>query len=185
MTRWRRGQGLDAAALTRLYHSHAHELHRYIARRTYDAEVAFDLVAETFAAAFHDRGQYRGTTDREALAWLYGIARHQLSHYFRRGEAESRALERYGIERPGLDDEDLRRAEELAGIAFLRRRVSRELARLSGGQRDAVVMRIVDELPYDEIAEELGISEQTVRARVSRGLRTLADALERDRGSIA
>jgi RNA polymerase sigma-70 factor (ECF subfamily) len=47
------------------------------------------------------------------------------------------------------------------------------------------MMRIVDELPYEEIAEELGISEQTVRARVSRGLRALADALEHDRGSIA
>jgi RNA polymerase sigma-70 factor (ECF subfamily) len=185
MTRWRRSSGLDAAELSRLYREYAHDLHRYLARRTFDVEVAFDLVAETFAAAYRDRAQYRGATDQEALAWIYGIGRHQLSHYFRRGEAESRALERYGLERPAFDDDDLRRAEELAGIAFVRRRIRSELARLSHGQRDALVMRIVDELPYEEIAEELGISEQTVRARVSRGLRTLANALEQDRGSIA
>lgn len=185
MSRWRRSHGLDAAHLSVLYRDHAHDLHRYLARRTYDAEVALDLVAETFAIAFRDRRQYRGGSDSEALGWIYAIARHQLSHYFRRGEAETRALRRYGVERPAFDDEDLRRAEELAGIAFVRRRVRGELAKLSGGQREAVMMRIVDELPYDEIAEELGISEQTVRARVSRGLRALADALEHDRGSIA
>jgi RNA polymerase sigma-70 factor (ECF subfamily) len=38
---------------------------------------------------------------------------------------------------------------------------------------------VLDELPYPQIAERLGVSEQTVRARVSRGLRALAAALDR------
>jgi RNA polymerase sigma-70 factor (ECF subfamily) len=49
---------------------------------------------------------------------------------------------------------------------------------LSGDQREALRLRVIDELPYPQIAETPGVSEQTARARVSRGLRRLADAVE-------
>jgi RNA polymerase sigma-70 factor, ECF subfamily len=45
-------------------------------------------------------------------------------------------------------------------------------------QGDALRLRVIDERSYPEIAETLGVSEQAARARVSRGLRRLADALE-------
>jgi RNA polymerase sigma-70 factor, ECF subfamily len=51
------------------------------------------------------------------------------------------------------------------------------LQTLSPHQRDAVRMRVVDELPYGELARRLGVSEPTARARVSRGIRALQDAL--------
>ena len=54
------------------------------------------------------------------------------------------------------------------------------LGTLSDDQRSALQLRVVDELSYREVAEQLGATEQTVRARVSRGLRALADALEPD-----
>ena len=38
-------------------------------------------------------------------------------------------------------------------------------------------MRVVDDLPYEEVARRLGVSEPTARARVSRGLRALQGAL--------
>jgi RNA polymerase sigma-70 factor (ECF subfamily) len=41
----------------------------------------------------------------------------------------------------------------------------------------AIELRIVRELPYPEVAAELGVSEQTARARVSRGLRALRQAM--------
>ena len=54
-------------------------------------------MGETFAQAFANRARYRGREDREALAWIYGIARHELSMYFRRGVVERRALARLGV----------------------------------------------------------------------------------------
>jgi RNA polymerase sigma-70 factor (ECF subfamily) len=48
------------------------------ARRTYDPEIAVDLLAETFAAAFEERDSFRGDGDDAAIAWIYGIARHQV-----------------------------------------------------------------------------------------------------------
>ena len=53
------------------------------------------------------------------------------------------------------------------------------LAELGPEQREAVRLRVVDELGYPAVAARLGVSEQTARARVSRGLRALAAAVDR------
>lgn len=53
-----------------------------------------------------------------------------------------------------------------------------ELGRLSHVQRQAVELRIVEELPYAELARRLDISEGTARVRVNRGLKALASALD-------
>ena len=49
----------------------------------------------------------------------------------------------------------------------------------SAPQREALPLRVVDELPYTDVADSLGISQQAARARVARGLKTLAAALDR------
>jgi RNA polymerase sigma-70 factor (ECF subfamily) len=156
----------------------------YIARKTMDAGIAADLTAETFAQAFTNRGQFRGHTREEAIGWLYGIARHQVSHFIRRDRAEARALERLGIQRPHLSDVELERLEDLSGISDLRRRVASHLSDLSHEQQEALRLRVLEEQSYEEMAEHLGINEQAVRARVSRGMRTLADRLRGDAGEI-
>lgn len=150
----------------------------FFARRVFESEVAMDLTAETFAEAFSDRHRFRGHTETEAAAWLFSIARHQFSHYVRRGKAELRALERLGLEVPDLTQGDLDRVEELADLASLREEVSRGMDSVSAEQRDALRLRVVDELPYREVAMRLAISEETARARVSRGLRALLCLLE-------
>jgi len=175
---------ITSDSLDALYRSHASGMAVYIARKTMDAGVAADLTAETFAQAFTNRRQFRGQTHEEAIGWLYAIARHQVSHFVRRDRAEARALERLGIQRPHLSDLELERLEELAGISDLRRRVASHLSDLSHEQQEAVRLRILEEQTYEEMAEHLGINEQAVRARVSRGMRTLADRLEGETGEI-
>jgi RNA polymerase sigma-70 factor (ECF subfamily) len=83
-----------------------------------------------------------------------------------------------GIRVPVVHHDDLALIEERAGLADLRAALGRELERLSDGQRQALQLRVVEERPYDEVARRLGVSEQTARARVSRGLRALTAALE-------
>ncbi len=142
-----------------------------------------DLMAETFAQAFTDRGRFRGSEDGAALAWIFGIARHQLGKYFRRGVVERRALGRLGLEVGLLADADYERIDELAGLRSLRVAVGSGLAALSLEQREALQLRVVEERSYTELASTLGITEQTARARVSRALRTLAKATEHLEGS--
>jgi RNA polymerase sigma factor (sigma-70 family) len=163
------------SAFSAVYEAKAAELLLFLVRRTFDVEVARDLAAETFAQAFESRKRFRGQTDAEASAWLYGIARHQLSRYERNGVIHRRAIERLGIDVPAVSEEDYRRVVELAGLADLRRTIADAFSALPYEQREALQLRVIDEHEYRDVAASLGISEETARARVSRALRRIAD----------
>lgn len=163
--------------LDELYRRHSRELVAFLTRRTWDPEVAVDLMAESFATALGEAGRFRGSTDAEAAGWLYGIARHQLSGWYRRGEVEQRALRRLGIERRELTDDELERIVELGGLKDTRQAVARGLGAFTGDIRKALCLRVVQERSYGEVAVALGITEQAARARVSRALRALGDHL--------
>lgn len=152
----------------------------FFARRTYDPEVAVELTAETFAAAVSDRATFRGSGDDVATAWLYAIARHQLSGWFRHARVEREALGRLGLQPPQLSEGEYERIEELAGMAQLRADVAAGLDELSEEHRAALQARIVEEHTYAQVAAQLGVTEQVARARVSRGVRALAATLRAD-----
>ena len=150
----------------------------FFARRVLDPEVALDLTAETFAQALASRSKFWGQSEEEAVAWIYGIARHQLSRYFRAGSTESRAIRRLSLDVPELSAADVSAIEREAGLGELRTAMAAALREVSEEQRDALRLRLVDELAYPEVADRLGISEESARARVSRGLRSLANHFE-------
>ena len=161
-----------------LYATHRESLLLFLVRRTADAQVALDLWGETFAHAAAGLSRFHGGGEAEAAAWLYGIARRRLALYYRRGHAERRALERLRLERPPADPGLLAEIERRAGLSALRVELAAALAQLSPAVRSAVQLRVVDELPYPDVAQRLGISEQAARARVSRGLAALAGLLD-------
>ena len=167
----------DPAAFTEVYEEHVRDVLRFFARRTLDPEAALDLTAESFAQAYAGRRSFRGRKPTEARSWLFTIAHRQLASYYERGTVERRARERLGVERPPAQPEELARVDELVGSDAMRRTVAAELDRLPDDQRRAVTLRVVDELGYPEVAARLAVSEQTARARVSRGLRTLRATL--------
>jgi RNA polymerase sigma factor (sigma-70 family) len=168
----------EPVAFAGLYSARSERLLVFFVRRTFDVEAARDLTAETFAQAFQHRRRFRGRTDAEADAWLYAIARHQLSRYARRGVSEQKAIRKLGIRLPAVSEDDHDRILELAGLDQIRDRVSAAVSRLSTRDRDVLRLRVIDERPYPEVAEALGVSEQAARARVSRALRQLADAID-------
>jgi RNA polymerase sigma-70 factor (ECF subfamily) len=168
----------DPELFAEFYASMYEQVLGYFARRTWDPETAFDLMAETFAAAFAGLPQFRGETEEESYAWLWTIARHQLSHWSRRGKVSRQCLERLGVDPPALSDDEFERVEELADVSRLRAELAEALDALNDDQREAVRLRVLEDRSYEEIAGELRITQQVARARVSRGLRTLALALE-------
>jgi RNA polymerase sigma-70 factor, ECF subfamily len=169
---------LSADELAALYDRHAEEILAFLVRRTWDPEIAVDILAETFALALTGRQRFRGRRDEAARAWLFGIARHELADHFRRDGAQRRALARLGIERRPLTDAEYERIEELAGSRELRDRVAEELEALPVDQREAVRLRVVEEQGYETLARTLDISQDTARARVSRGLQELRVAID-------
>jgi RNA polymerase sigma factor (sigma-70 family) len=173
----------DADAFMEFYGREREAVTVFTARRTFDVSVAADLTAETFALALTSWSRLRGRSEEEARAWLFTVARRQVSRYFRRSKIEMRATQRLGIRVPQIHDDDVAAIEERAGLADLRASVRAELERLSAEQREALRLRIVEERSYEEVAVALGISEQAARARVSRGLRALAQSLEPQRAT--
>ena len=164
--------------LDALYREHHDALLRFFARRTADGEVALDLWAETFAQVVRGQSRFRGRGADEQAAWLYAIAQRQLATYYRRGFAERRALERLKIERPPADPALVEEIERRAGLDELRTEIATALGTLGPDTRHAVQLRVLDELPYAQIADQLTITETAARARVSRGLKALRDVLE-------
>lgn len=151
---------------------------RFFAREVLDPETAFDLTAETFAAAFEALPAFRGKTADEGYAWLWTIARRQLYRHTGRDRVHTTAVQRLGLDVKPLTDVEFERAEQLADLSARLPEIHAALEHLGYDQREAITLRIVEERPYTEIARELGVSEPVVRARVSRGLRELAVLLQ-------
>jgi RNA polymerase sigma factor (sigma-70 family) len=168
----------DAEAFSELYRREGEPVLIFLTRRTWDGETALELTAETFAVALGAWRKLGALGPEQQRAWLFTVARRQLSRYLRRAKVERRAVQRLGMQLPQVEHDDLLLIERRAGLPELRRAVELELARLSSAQRDALRLRVVEERSYEEISIALGVSEQTARARVSRGLRALARALE-------
>jgi RNA polymerase sigma factor (sigma-70 family) len=172
------GFDLDPDRLTALYRQEGEAMLVYFARRCYDGQLAVDLVAETFARAFEKRRTFRGADGEGVEAWVWAIARNALSDALRRGRAEQAAVQRLGVVSPRLDDDELLRVEQVAGLPELRATLARALLDLAPEQREALRLKVVLELDYAAVAARLGVSQQVARARVSRGLRALRTALD-------
>jgi RNA polymerase sigma-70 factor (ECF subfamily) len=167
----------DARAFRELYDRWAERLLAYFYRRVLDPEVAGDLLAETFAVAFERRRRFRDV-GAPGAAWLYGIAAKELAHWFRRQEVERRAIRRLAIDVPLLDEESVTRIEALADMESHRVALAAALERMGRGERDAVELRVVEEMGYAEIASRLNCSEAAARVRVHRGLARLNRLME-------
>lgn len=162
------GVAWDAEAFAGLYRRRERAMLAFLLRRTGSAELAADLASEVFAAALLSwRSGDRPALDEQG--WLYGIARHKLIDSYRRGRVEDDARRRLGMQPVVLSDESVARIEGLLGETPALDLVEQ----LPASQREAVTARVVEDREYGEIAEELCLSEQVVRKRVSRGLARL------------
>ena len=167
----------EPAAFAVLYGRHAEDLLRYFARRTLDPEAAAELTAETFAQAFASRVTYRDT-GANGVAWIYGVARHQLGRFFRSGRVDVAARRRLGMPERELPPDDYERIEDLVDFAPMRSAIADALESLREDHRDALRFRVIEQLSYPEVARRLSCSEDNARQRVSRGLRRLALVLQ-------
>ncbi|MGZ8593665.1 MAG: RNA polymerase sigma factor [Actinomycetota bacterium] len=166
----------EPEAFGAVYERHAESLLRFFARRTLDPEAAAELTAETFAQAFASRERFR---DRGlgAAGWLYGIGRHQLGRYFRTGAVDARARRKLGMPERAVSSEDYERIEELIDFEQVGRAIGQAFSLLSDEQREALTLRVIEGRSYREVAEALRVTEETARARVSRGLKRLTREL--------
>jgi RNA polymerase sigma factor (sigma-70 family) len=164
--------GGDGEAFGAFDRRHARRIAAFHHARTHEAQDAADLTAETFAVALESLDRFdpeRG----EPVAWLFGIARIRLANARRRGAVEQRARRRMGLERLELDDEGIAAVEATTSAELVRVELREGFDRLPPDQRDAVVLRVLLDHEYAEVADAAGVSEVVARKRVSRGLSAL------------
>jgi RNA polymerase sigma factor (sigma-70 family) len=166
----------DPAQFGIFYERHAAAVLAFCARRTGSLETAADITGEVFAAAYAQRASFR-RTGAPVRAWLYGIARRQIGTFHRRRRVADHYRRRFGIRSFHVGD-DLERIDALVDLEAFRAALDGALSALPSGQERAVRLRIIDQLPYREVAQRLECSEGAARVRVSRGLTRLADTLE-------
>jgi RNA polymerase sigma factor (sigma-70 family) len=147
-----------------LFDRHAPFIHRYLARRA-GREVADDLVAETFLAAFAKRDRY-DLGHADARPWLYGIATNLVSQH-RRDEARQYRIRQAALAEPDLPGHADRVAADVTAQA-MRTLLSTALAALPAGDRDVLLLIAWEQLTYQEVSRALAIPVGTVRSRLNR-----------------
>jgi RNA polymerase sigma factor (sigma-70 family) len=163
----------DPDAFGHFYLRHAVAVERWIRARTPDMATAADLTAETFAQALFSLGRFRGSSDEAARGWLYGIARNLVRRYHRRGRVELTTCQKLGIQLDH-DPDELAELESQIDAAIKAPELTQALNTLPDTQRQALQLRVVDEMDYDQAAALMGTTEHNARIRVSRALKALA-----------
>jgi RNA polymerase sigma-70 factor (ECF subfamily) len=167
---------------------------RLLARTGIDASLrgkadASDLVQEALLKAHRHFGQFRGQTEAELAAWLRQILARCLADLVRRYRAV--AARRVGRERsleellgnssqalgqlladPGASPSESAQRREMSVV------LADALAELTADHREALVLRSIEELDWDEVARIMGRSPGAVRMLWARALKQLRPLIE-------
>ena len=175
----------EAAAFDHLVNERSGDIYALLYRLTEDPEEARDLTQETFLQAFRSIAHFRGEADLRT--WLYRIAVNQARNRWRWWRRRRRSTT------VSLDSTDethelslaTRLADERADdpeertLAHEREEILLAAVRtLARPYREAVILRDVEGLSYEEVAATLEISVGTVKSRLSRGRLELRRKLE-------
>ncbi len=148
---------------------------------------ASDLVQQTMLEAHRDFERFEGGSEQEWLAWLRGILKHNAADFVRqyRGTAKRQARREVrfrdpadsrspGAPEPAADDatpsqEFLQLDNEL--------RVTAAVAELSLDYREVIVLRNLQRLSFNEVAERMGRSRPAVQMLWMRAIKKLQEAM--------
>jgi RNA polymerase sigma-70 factor (ECF subfamily) len=141
-----------------------------------NVDEAEDLTQDVFIKVFRSLA----TFDRRAnfQTWLYSVTRNLCIDHYRSLRKEREAVNRdldVDVLAPASADRSPHQILEAQDQAAL---LKRALDRLPAAMRTAVVLRDLQELTYEEIAERLSLPDGTVTSRISRGRAELARQIE-------
>lgn len=167
----------DGAALAEVVAAFSERITSVVAAMLKDRDMVDDVVQETFVKAFYRISSFAGGSG--LYTWLYRVAVNLAKdHAKRRRRRPAVALDDLGPERSVLPAPDSPPIESV--VSRERREAVREaIAALPPKFRAALVLREVEGLRYEEIAEILGVSQGTVESRLFRARRRLSVLLAR------
>jgi RNA polymerase sigma-70 factor (ECF subfamily) len=178
-----RFQSGDRAAFTVLVRRHQGPLFNFALRYLRSSPVAEEVVQDAFVRVVQNAAEFKH--EARFSTWLYTIARNLCIDQTRK-----RALRRHpSLDEPKKAEEgdgptlgeqtaDGKASVERAVVSLeIRERVATAIDALPEEQREVFLMREVSNLPFKEIAEIVGVSENTVKSRMRYALERLQEAL--------
>ena len=163
--------------IVRLYHQRIYNLAYRFTGRFDESE---DLAQEIFLKVYRSLGSYR--PDSGALiTWMVRIGRNHIIDHYRRSKTERTRTDSLEVEY----EKGKENPSPYAGPAEtleqreLSERLHRALLRVSEDLREAVILRDLEELTYEEIAGMLKVPVGTVKSRINRGRIELARILRK------
>jgi RNA polymerase sigma-70 factor, ECF subfamily len=155
----------ERAAFGELFRLHARMLHGVLLARVPPSEVD-DLMQDVFVAAMEKLDGLREAT--VFGPWLVMIAKNRASDFHRR----KRPTEELSDE-IGRSDQDRAEAEQILDI----------IKGLPEAYRETLVLRLVEGMTGPEIAEQVGLTPESVRVNLHRGMKLLRERLGEEPGS--
>lgn len=155
-------------------------------RMTGDAEDAADMAQEAFIKAYNSLASYRG--DSKFSVWLYRIVSNVCLDFLRarkrRQTMSLSVVDDEGEETELEISDESASPEKLLERSMTRDAVRRGLQELTPEYRQILILRELQGMSYDEIAETLGLESGTVKSRIFRARKKLCTFLVRD-GNIS
>jgi len=178
-----RAQQGDARAFEMLVVKYQRRIERLISRMVRDADLVHDVAQEAFIRAYRALPQFRG--ESAFYTWLYRIAVNTAKKTLVEIKRDPVSTESARA-RPGDDDETYRADHELSdGETPEAVLASKEIAAtvnaainaLSEDLRQAITLREIEGLSYEEIADVMNCPIGTVRSRIFRAREAIAARL--------
>ncbi|GHH41750.1 RNA polymerase sigma factor [Lentzea cavernae] len=173
---WERIAQGDHAAFTELFERHAEAVWNYAYRLTASWSQAEDLLSATFLTAWRKRGDAQLVRE-SALPWLYTVTANRARTEWRASRRALRLVTRLTPQ----DERD--HADEVAARADAQRRLAAvvaAIATLPASEREIAQLCLLGDMSTADAAALLGITESSVRARVSRTRARLRDLTPED-----
>ncbi len=167
----------DSEAHRALFDRYYPRVFAFIMRRLRDAPLTEETVADVFFEVWRSAGTFRGGS--RVSSWIFGIAHFKclrVSRDRRRGKREAVVPTNVEFLHAVPDEQDVER--DVAARAELER-VEQLLGGLPPDLRQVIELAFVDGLEYAEIARRMGVSEGTIKSRVSRARRRLRGGMRR------
>jgi len=157
---------------------HSRRVYNLCYRFTGNSTEAEDLSQEVFLRIYRTLASYR-PADGAFPTWLTSVTRNLLVDHYRRTRRD-RLTDSIDDAMPVLEERHsaTRSPDRLAQAAELSVQLQRALSHLSPELREAVILRDLQSLEYNEIQTVLQVPEGTVKSRINRGRIELAKVLD-------
>ena len=175
----RRAQNGDPEAFGQLMEPLEQLVWRVCWHYTGNREAAEDCGQEAMIRIWRNLANYRGECALES--WVYRIAANCCMDWLRKKKRD-KSVSLEPMREQGFDPADTSPGTEEQVVAKDERQRLREaIAQLPDDQREALILTQLEKIPYEEVAQSLGISEGTVKSRVNRAKARLKEILSENR----